>query len=220
MISDQRLPDTAAPLVFHPILRIGARVISYIFHPLFVPLYTVLFLVYEADIFPSQDAWHKTLIIISVFVIYTLLPLVTILLCKALGFIQSVFLKTSRDRIIPYVICEIFYFWGWYVSRNLEYPREMIMFQLAIFLSSCLGLIFNSYFKVSMHAISFGVISAFILISGMKADINYGFYISIALLSAGLVCTSRMITTNHTSNEIYSGFFIGVVAQLAACFFV
>ena len=52
------------------------------------------------------------------FVIYSLFPLVTVLLAKGLGFIDSVYLKTQRDRIIPYIACEIYYFWIAYVLRH------------------------------------------------------------------------------------------------------
>ena len=141
---------------FHPLLRLGAKLVSYAFHPLFVPLYLGWFLIYEMQLFPEQDLWHKSLLLISIFVIYTLLPLVTIVLTKALGFVQSVYLKTQKDRIIPYIVCEIYYFWGWYVSRNLSYPKELTMFELGIFLSACLGMMLNNFIKISMHALCFG----------------------------------------------------------------
>lgn len=209
----------SSDLNFHPLLRIAAKVVSYIFHPLFIPLYVGWFLIYDVQLFPEQDDWHRTLLLISIFVIYTLLPLVTVLLTKALGFIDSVFLKTQKDRIIPYVICEIFYFWGWYVSKNLTYPKELVMFELGIFLSSCIGLMVNTYMKVSMHALSFGVVSAFILIYALHTDDNTGFYISIALLVTGLVCTARLITSNHRPVEIYAGLLLGVLAEVAGYLF-
>src|SRR3569833_1199774 len=124
---------------------------------------------------------------------YMVLPLVTLLLAKGLGFIQSVYLKTQRVRIIPYVATGIFYFWVWYVFRNQSFPKEVIMFSLAIFLASSLGLIVNSYMKVSMHAIAVGVvITLFILLGFMSSD-NLGPFVSIALLTGGIVCTARLI---------------------------
>jgi hypothetical protein len=158
MISTEQASGSPSTFSFHPVLRVVAKVISYLFHPLFVPVYVCWFLVYESRLFPNRDAWHKMLVMIQFFVSYTLLPLVTILLAKALGFISSIYLTTKKDRIIPYVVCEIFYFWAWYVSKNVGYPTQFILFSLGVFLSSCIGLIFNSYLKVSMHAISMGVL--------------------------------------------------------------
>ena len=41
-----------------------------------------------------------------------------------------------------------------------------------------------------------------------------------ALLITGLVCTSRLIVSDHTVKEIYLGLFFGVLCQLAAAAFI
>jgi len=205
---------------FHPVLRILARVISYIFHPLFIPLYVILFMLFEIRTFPDKTEWQKTLVFIQFLVSYTLLPLITILLMKALGFVQSVYLKTQKDRILPYVVSQIYYFWAWYVSKNVAYPKIVVLFALAVFIASCFGLIFNSYLKISMHAISVGVVVALAIAIGMFSSHNYGAYISIAILMAGLTCTARLIDSNHSTREVYIGFFTGALALVAAYWFV
>ena len=208
------------PEIYPTPLRIAARLISYIFHPLFIPVYVVLFMLYEAKLFPDKTEWQKTLVLIQFFVSYTLLPLITILLMKALGFVKSVYLKTQKDRILPYVVCQIFYFWAWYVSKNVQYPKIVVMFALAIFLASALGLILNAYLKISMHTISLGVVCGLLLIGGMLTSHNYGPYIAIAFLIAGLTCTARLIDSNHSTKEVYIGFFVGALAQVIAYIFV
>jgi membrane-associated phospholipid phosphatase len=40
--------------------------------------------------------------------------------------------------------------------------------------------------------------------------------LSIALLLGGLICTSRLIISNHSDKEIYTGLMLGVLCQLAA----
>jgi hypothetical protein len=37
---------------------------------------------------------------------------------------------------------------------------------------------------------------------------------------AGLTATARLIDSNHTEKEIYMGFFVGVLCQLVAYYFV
>jgi hypothetical protein len=74
--------------------------------------------------------------------------------------------------------------------------------------------------KVSMHAISVGVVSALFVIMGFLSGDNIGAYISIALLLAGLVCTARMINNEHIPVEVYTGLFIGILAQLVAYLFI
>ena len=205
---------------FSPALRIVSKIISYLFHPLFIPLYVGWFLIYELRLFNDRTDWQKKIILAQFFIYYTFFPLMTTLISKALGFVQSVYLKTQRDRILPYIVCEIFYFWAWYVFRNIHFPTEVVLFALGVFLACSLGLILNSYMKISMHTISLGVVCAFFLLAAMSNINSYGIYISIAFLIAGITSTARLIVSDHTQKEIYFGFFAGVIAEVIAYFFV
>jgi hypothetical protein len=210
----------AEQIRFHPALHIAAKVISYIFHPLFIPVYMGWFFVYVLRLFPGRDAWQQTVLILQFFVSYTLLPLATVLIAKALGFIQTVFLKTQKDRIIPYMATMIYYFWMWYVSKNLSFPQETVMFSLAIFIATCFGVFFNTYLKVSMHGLSVGVVITLLIILSLNSSANFGPYLSVALFIAGLVCTARLINNDHRPVEVYTGLFLGAVSQLIAWAFV
>jgi hypothetical protein len=97
-------------VLFHPLLRAIAKIVSLVFHPLFIPVYIGCFFIYITHLFPQLTDWDRTKLLVSFIVNYTVLPLVTLLLAKGLGFIQSVYLKTQKDRIIPYVATGIFYF--------------------------------------------------------------------------------------------------------------
>lgn len=204
---------------FSPVLRIAAKIISYIFHPLFVPLYVALFFIYEIRLFNDRTDWQQTIILVQFFIYYTFFPLMTALLSKALGFVQTVYLKTQKDRILPYIVCEIFYFWAWYVFRNLHFPKEVVMFALGVFLACSLGLILNAFMKISMHTISLGVLCAFIILASTLSSASYGIYISVAFFIAGLTATARLIDSDHTQREIYFGFFAGALAEVIAYFF-
>ena len=199
-------------------LRAIAKIISFVFHPLFIPVYLSWFLVrIQPYLFASFSDWDKTMVMVRFIVMYTFFPLVTVLLARGLGFLKSVYLKTQRDRIIPYVACGVYYFWMWYVLRNQpEFPDMVVKLTLAIFLASSIGLIANIYMKVSMHAIAMGVMVVFMMLLAFSQSVNFGIYLSISLLIAGLVCTSRFIVSDHTQSEVYGGLMLGVTTQLIA----
>src|SRR5215813_2651939 len=115
------------------LLQVLARIISYIFHPVFIPIYVLAFLIQvQPYLFVGMTPLKKTFTIIQFGVMYAFFPVITALLLKALGFIESVYMKTQKDRIIPYVICMIYYFWVWYVIKNQNiYPTELVEFSLA-----------------------------------------------------------------------------------------
>jgi hypothetical protein len=94
-----------------------------------------------------------------------------------------------------------------------------VKFALAIWISVSLALMANIIMKVSLHAISMGVIMTFILILAFTQPLNFGIYISVALFITGLVCTSRFIVSDHTPKEVYGGLAVGVVSMLAASVF-
>jgi hypothetical protein len=202
-------------------LRILARIVSYVFHPIFIPVYVAWFLInVQPYLFVSFDEWKKLTTMIQFVVMYALFPMVTVLLLKGLGFISSVFLKTQKDRIIPYVVCMIYYFWVWMVLKNqFVYPPAIVQFALSIFIASIFGLMANIYMKISMHAMAAGVLIAFMVLLAFSQAGDFGIYVSVALVVAGLICTSRFIVSDHTQGEVYWGLIFGIISQLLANWF-
>ena len=201
-----------------PFLKWPANFFSYIFHPIFVPLYAIAFLVYiHPSYFSGFSANAKlyTILISGYNLIFY--PLLSIVLLKAVGFIDSVFLRTKRDRIIPYMACGIFFFWAYTVFKKQDiYPPIMPSFVLGVFLAASAGLIANIYYKVSMHAIAMGGWLGLFLIIANSNSMLMTWPIAFVLLSTGIVCTSRLIVSDHTEKDIYSGLAIGLLAQFIA----
>ncbi len=199
-------------------IRLIAKVVSYVFHPLFVPVYIAWFLVnVQPYLFSIFTPAEKLITLLRFFLMYSFFPLVTVLLAKGLGFLDSIFLKTQKERIIPYIACGVYYFWMCYVLRNQpQFSKEVVQLSMAIFIASSLGLLVNIYMKVSMHAISMGILVVFMGLLSFTQAGNYTIYMSLALLIAGIVCTARFIVSDHTSAEIYMGLFVGFISQLLA----
>ena len=141
-----------------PLIKFFAHLFSYLFHPLFIPLYVTCFLIFiHTNYFVGFGINEKIWLLLRVSYSMIFFPLITVLLLKGLGFIDSIFLKTQRDRIIPYIASGIFFFWAYLVFRNQpEIPSILTSFTFAIFISSSAALMANIYFKISMHAIGMG----------------------------------------------------------------
>jgi hypothetical protein len=205
----------------HIVLRLIAKFISYVFHPLFIPVYLCWFLVrIQPYLFSSFTEADKSIVIIRFAVMYTVFPLATVLIAKALGFIDSIQLKTQKDRIIPYIACGLYYFWMWYVLRNqLQFPPVILSMSMAIFIASSLGLMANIYNKVSMHAMAMGVMVAFMFGLALTQNVSMGLYLTISIVIAGAVCTARLINRDHNPFEVYFGLIIGILSQIVAFIF-
>ncbi len=212
------------PLPQPTAVRILANIISYVFHPVFVPLYIICFLLYlHPYLFAGYNSRNKILVLAQSFMMLTFFPLITVVLLKALKFIDSIHLHTQKDRVIPFIACMTWYFWLWYVWNNMgksgdnaDLPPEAVQLALGIFISTIIGLMANIKFKISLHAISMGLMLTFFVGMALNQDLNYGIYISIAIIIAGMVCSSRFILSDHTNLEVYGGLVVGAVSMLIA----
>lgn len=141
-------------------------------------------------------------------------PVITVLLLKALGFIESILLKTQKDRIIPYIASGTFFFWTQYVLREQPYvPRILVAFMFGVFISSSAALIANIYYKISMHGIGMGGLIGIFLVIMQQNTMLMTWPLMLAFLLTGLVCTSRMIISDHRPKEIYAGLLVGLLCQ-------
>jgi hypothetical protein len=202
-------------------LRIVSHIVSYIFHPLFIPAYVTLFMLYvHPSCFAGLSPGEKARNMASISFNTVLFPGITVLLLKGLNFIQSIFLRTQKDRIIPYIASGTFYFWTFWVLKNQQYPPLMISFMLGVFINAYAALLVNIYMKISMHAIGMGGVLGFFLIIMKTNSMLMTWPLSAALLLTGLVCTARMVVSDHKPREIYAGLALGIACQVVASFFV
>ena len=207
--------EVAGPANQPGVIRFFAHLFSYIFHPLFIPLYVTYFLAYiHPGYFVGFSNSGKSRLMLLIGLNAVAFPLITVLLLKGLGFIQSVFLHTQRDRIIPYIASMTFYFWAQYVLREQPaVPRILVAFMFGVFISSAMALLGNIYNKISMHAIGMGGFVGLFLVIMQQDTMLMTWPLSLVILIAGIVCTSRMIVSDHRPKEIYSGLFVGLVCQ-------
>ncbi len=203
-------------------LRIGAQIVSYVFHPLFIPTFFMLYLIKVVPFeFVGITDWQLKLRVFSVFWLTAFFPAFAVFLLWRLKFSDSIYLRTQKERIIPYVISMFFYWWMYYLSRNFtDQPLALKFFYFGIFIASSIGLIVNNFMKVSLHAMGVsGLLMAVLLVSFYYPIHNF-IWVSLAILLAGVVVSARMIVSDHTKQELIIGFAIGILTQLMAYFWV
>ncbi|RYZ31016.1 MAG: hypothetical protein EOO10_00705 [Chitinophagaceae bacterium] len=199
-------------------LRVLGHLISYVFHPLFIPLYVTAFLLYiDPYAFPGLTDIQRTFKLLSVSFNTTFLPGFAVFLMYQLKLIKSMHLATQRERIIPYAVAMVFYFWAWYVSKNQsENPEIFVDFLLGTFLAVCATWMLNINSKISMHSTAMGGMLCFALLLAFNSQDPSGLYVAVAVFIAGMVCTARFLVSDHSRSEIYLGLASGIVTQLIA----
>jgi hypothetical protein len=179
-------------------VRFFAQLFSYLFHPLFIPLYVTFFLVFiHSNYFVGFGIREKIFLLVRVSYQMIFYPLVAVLLLN--------------------IISNIFFFWAYLVFRNQpEIPTILTSFTFAVFISSSAALMANIYFKISMHAIGMGGVLGLFFVIMQQNNMLMTVPLSIAFLITGIVCTSRLIVSDHSTKEIYAGLLMGIVCQLVA----
>ncbi|MFT4016573.1 MAG: hypothetical protein QM668_06395 [Agriterribacter sp.] len=205
-----------------PVIKALANFFSWIFHPLIIGLYMCLYIVYlQPDYFIGVSKITRLQTILIYIVNSIFFPLISVLLCKALGFIDSIYLKNRKDRILLYTICMIYFFWNFYVFKNKgDIPSVMAIMTLGIFLATAIAFIANIYFKISMHATGAGGLIGFftVLLYTSPAVVSIPF--AFAVLITGIICTSRLLVSDHNMADIIGGLVTGFISQWIAAWFL
>ena len=204
------------------ILKYIGQFISYIFHPLFIPTYFMLYLMttlpYE---FIGITEWQLKMRLFSVFWLTAFFPAFAVFLMWRLKLNTSIFLRTQKERIIPYVITMFFYWWMYYLSRNFtDQPIALKFFYFGIFIASAVGLIVNNFMKVSLHTMGVSGLLMAVVMVGLHYPVNNVIWTILAIFIAAIVTSARMLVSDHTRKELIVGFIIGITTQIAAYLWV
>lgn len=204
------------------ILVLLGKIVSYVFHPLFIPTYVFFFLMTQVPYeFAGITNWQLKMRLFGLFWLTAFFPAFAVFLLWRLKFSESIFLKTQKERIIPFVITMFFYWWMYYLSRNFtDQPIVLKFFFMGIFIATSVGLVFNNFMKISLHAMAAGGAAAAIILFSYYYQTPFGVFISIALLLTGIICTSRLLVSDHTEKEIYFGLLVGAGCQWISYIFV
>jgi len=211
----QTLPTPAQPKP----LRILAEVISFICHPVFMPL-VMAFVVYK--IYPAGftgipnktlGQWFLNIGYNTIFI-----PLFGILIMKPLGFIGSYKMQTARERTIPLLLTMTFYFWVSHVFNSMpdHVPLAWKVLLLGNFWGIILIFLVNIFTKISMHTAAAGSMVGIIIVLMLCSPVNMLVPLFVSFVVAGIIGTARMVLGAHQRGDIWLGYIIGILVQLGA----
>jgi hypothetical protein len=143
-----------------------------------------------------------------------LLPLLNALMLLKMKQISSLEMETRQERKIPYLITSVFYFAESYFLTNAEVPVlvKALLFGATVLVVSVL--LINLFWKISAHMVGIGGLCGMMIAVSYRLQINLHFIIILLFLIAGLVAFSRLKLNAHEPAQVYSGFILGVSAQL------
>ena len=184
--------------------------ISFIFHPLLIPLLGVVFYFAKSPKYISLQIIQAKLI--SLFILTIVLSILLYFLLKTLGKAKSIYLETTKERIFPLIVnCLVVLL---VLNRILTANQiiELYYFFLGILISTlaCLFLVIMK-FKASIHMTSIAGLFMFFIALSIHFSININGTLAIMFILTGAIATSRLHLKAHTAIALIIGFFIGFI---------
>ncbi len=186
---------------------------SYLFHPIFIPVYAALFYFFCNDSYFTDP--EKYFALFQIVIITIVLPILFFFLLRVSGQVDSIMLSDISQRRIPLVLLCFLTILLVRKSITLDHFPELHFFFLGGLLSTVLALVFLFFkTKASLHMVSISALTVFVVglsIHNQTRNINW---IAFLVLMNGVVASSRLEMKAHTPKELVIGFLLGIVPQL------
>jgi hypothetical protein len=190
---------------------------SYLFHPLFIPLYAVsFFMVADTFLFPAEIF----LIVIQVIIVMILIPMAFYFLLRTLGRIDTVMISDVAQRRLPlFMQSLLILLLLWQSLSPYEIP-ELYYFFLSALVTTAIALGFAlARIKVSLHMAAMAALLLFVIAVSIHTHKNVISFVAFMLVITGLVASSRLEMNAHSWRELFLGFACGMLPQIGLWYF-
>lgn len=186
-----------------------AKIISIVFHPLFIPLYGLGILFSAPTYLEYIPLQVKKILFTVVLLNNVLVPLALFPFFRARNIISSYTITDRTERVIPLSIISILYLITSYIYFRFPVPG---LFKSFIFSASILVImltVINFWWKISIHSAGAGTLTALVVVLVLKTWIPLTWYLLGVVLIGGFVLFSRLRLNIHNPQQVWLGFMAG-----------
>ncbi|MDA8596452.1 hypothetical protein N9L20_08240 [Flavobacteriaceae bacterium] len=191
----------------------AAKIISYTFHPAVVP--TMALLLYFILLPGPYNPDLRSLVILIVFLGTYIIPILSMVLFKQLGLIDSLQVEKVQQRSYPVllmlVISLVFYYIFAVKFNNLDLSELYLSSGLSI---AVLFFIQLRGYKLSIHMMAFAALLGFVIKLSISYHLAMLLPIMLITLLLGLVASARLSLKAHSAIEVLLGLALGLLPQL------
>jgi hypothetical protein len=197
------------------IVKLLARIVSVIFHPLNAPTLGLIFIFTSGTYVSLLPFEAKKLITLVVFINTLVLPLIMIPLFQRLGIIKSIHMADHRERLVPIVFTLIPYAFSFYFLRKLPIPGVVPVYMLAASITLVLTLMVTIWWKISIHMVGMGGITGLVFAFSFFFHIDALAIQVLAVFFSGIVAWARLSLKAHSPGQVYAGFILGCITMVS-----
>jgi hypothetical protein len=205
-------------------MRFLAVFFSWLFMPLLMPVYCLLFSLYTVSFdnyiadrgslwgLPSEIKWA----VLNLFLIFTLIaPGISILVLKNRKMISSIEMDDRSQRFFP-IMLMFFYAIALFLllflkTKDTSIPMYIYTLPLSGAIVSLVLFFVNFNFKVSLHSAGCGILFGYLFAYCLNQQyFEFWILLSAAIIS-GITISSRLFLEKHTMEEVFHGWAISAL---------
>lgn len=209
-----------------------AKLLSWVFLPLFTPIYgllIVLFLPVQSSSFVASESLYmlhptvKYLFLLLFLVFIVMAPGLSLVVLRLNKTISSLQMETKEERLTPIAImtfyCLVLYLFLIFQAESGQIPSIIKAMVVGGALGSGIAYFITKKSKISLHGMGMGSLFGFVYMFSVpleQAPINM---LITVLLVGGLVMTARLFLKAHSLKEVGAGYLLGFASQIICIYF-
>jgi hypothetical protein len=190
-----------------------AKTISVVLHPLFIPLYGLLIIFAAPTLIGYLPYAVKRTLLLIILINNVLLPFSFVPYLRIRNIISSWILDSRKERILPLIITSFFYSVTVFITYRYHIPAFIKSFFITVAFLAIAVTIINIWWKISIHSTGSGALVALVVVLSIKMHAPLPWFLITAIMSAGLILTSRLWLNSHSPKEVWSGFLLGFICS-------
>jgi len=193
-------------------LNRAAKIISVIFHPLFMPLYGLILLMFSIPAVYNYFLFSINKILLLIILINnTVLPLSLLVFLKMKNQISSREVESRKERMLLLFFATILYAITSYIVIKYPVPNFIKTYFIGIFFVASSITVINNWWKISIYAAGAGMLTALMLMLSLQMYHVMILPLIAVIIAAGLILSSRLRLNSHTPAQAWIGFLLGFI---------
>lgn len=189
---------------------LAARVMSMLFTPFYLPLVGLVAL-FIFSYMSELPLMYKINVLAIVYMFTILLPTVLIHLYRRYQGWTLMQLGVKERRVVPYIISILCYFCCYYLMNMFHIPTFMARILVGALFIQVLCALINVWWKISTHTAAIGGVNGALVAFSFLFIFNPVWWLSLVLIIAGMLGTSRIILRQHSLMQVVCGFLVGLL---------
>jgi len=209
-----------------------SKLLSWLFLPLFTPIYGLLIVLYlpvQSSSFVASESLYmlepsvKMLFLLLFVVFIVLAPGLSLIVLRLNKSISSLEMESKEERLTPIAImifyCIVLYLFLIFQAHSALIPSLLKAMVLGGAIASIIAYFITKKSKISLHGIGMGALLGFIYMFALTLEQPPLIVLSTVVLAGGLVLTARLFLKLHTLSQVSLGYFLGFASQIICIYF-